>query len=280
MANHALVVYDRATGEVVHFLELPDRVHKHGLAIGHGRLFAALRNGSVVSVADVAPGDVNIERFTANMAAATPDQTLTVAWSVANADSVTLNPGSRRLSASGSTAVEVEADQPIQLRAEGPGGAVTRTLPLRVMEPIAAEPIDDLKPGLRASYVSRDKDPSVTSTVPDLWQNHGGAFRDSGMNDNFAATFAGYITVPKTGAYRFKLDTDDGGSLRIAGELVTANSAFGKSVGVIALEAGVHPIVASLEEGRGGAKIQVSWQGPGMEKLEPVPADAFGHHDR
>ncbi len=95
--------------------------------------------------------------------------------------------------------------------------------------------------------------------------------------DFFAFVYEGYITVPTAGTYTFYANSDDGSQLFINGKMVVDNdgghSARERS-GSVYLSAGKHPIKVSYFEGWGDNVLEVSYQGPGIEK-QIIPASVL-----
>ena len=94
---------------------------------------------------------------------------------------------------------------------------------------------------------------------------------------DFAFRYTGFVRVPAAGVYRFSTASDDGSALWIGDTLVvdndTPHSLLEKS-GVVALEAGLHPIRVEYFENTGGFDLKVLWSGPGLKKQE-IPAAAL-----
>ena len=58
--------------------------------------------------------------------------------------------------------------------------------------------------------------PELVNTVPNLdYPSSEEAFANSGLKNNFAAQFEGYIDIPEAGEWTFFLESDDGSSLFI-----------------------------------------------------------------
>jgi hexosaminidase len=98
-------------------------------------------------------------------------------------------------------------------------------------------------------------------------------------DENFGMEFSGYITVPKTGLYRFSLDSDDGSQLWIAGKLLIDNDGLHSAKrmeATIALERGEHLFEVSFFEKTGQEELKVEWAFPGEEFTE-IPPKAFFH---
>jgi alpha-N-arabinofuranosidase len=87
--------------------------------------------------------------------------------------------------------------------------------------------------------------------------------------DNFAVQYSGYIKIPKDGSYTFFVNSDDGATISIDGGLVVDNDgqhAPQEQSGTIVLKAGFHPITVGFFQAGGGKVLDVSIEGPGMQK--------------
>ena len=77
--------------------------------------------------------------------------------------------------------------------------------------------------------------------------------------------------MPRTGIYTFYCESDDGSRLTIDDQEVVLNDGLHGPVekeGLIALQAGIHAIRVDFFERSGGSDINVSVQGPDLEKQE------------
>jgi len=94
-------------------------------------------------------------------------------------------------------------------------------------------------------------------------------------NNNFALRFKGYIRVPETGVYTFYTASDDGSRLFIGDTMLIDNDGVHgvqEKYGSIALEAGMHSIMVLYFQGTSGLGLQVSCEGPKIEKQE-IPSN-------
>ena len=116
-----------------------------------------------------------------------------------------------------------------------------------------------------------------TSATPDI------TVRNSGVNDNFAFLWEGFITLPTAGTYTFETVSDDGSKLYFntaysAGANALVNNdglhAAGSVTGNVTIAAGTYPIAISFFEATGGESMQVYWTGPGIAR-QLIPASAF-----
>lgn len=98
--------------------------------------------------------------------------------------------------------------------------------------------------------------------------------------ENFGFCFAGLITVPEDGLYRFFLTSDDGSRLLIGDELVVDNDRLHgptEVMGQILLAKGSHPIRVDFFQRSGGTEFEVSYSGPGIDK-QPVSKEILSHN--
>lgn len=92
--------------------------------------------------------------------------------------------------------------------------------------------------------------------------------------DYFGFKFTGYINVPASGVYKFYTKSDDGSVLNIDGKRVVSNDGFhsaSETVGICALKKGYHKFEVLYFEGSVDNSIEVSYEGPGIEK-QKIPA--------
>jgi alpha-L-fucosidase len=88
-------------------------------------------------------------------------------------------------------------------------------------------------------------------------------------DEHAALAFSGFISVPEDGIYVFTTSSDDGSRLRIGKELVVENDGLhgmGEVEGSIGLKAGWHPFRVEWFNATGGIGLEVTWQGPGINK--------------
>jgi alpha-L-fucosidase len=148
--------------------------------------------------------------------------------------------------------------------------------------PRSAETPVNAEPGLTYGYYEGE-----FTTLPDfaaIKSVAGGVIEDFSVkaarrDDLWTLRFDGFVSVPKTGPYRFFVRSDDGSRLWIGDELVVDNDGLHSSLeksGVIALEAGLHPIRVAMFEQTGGEELVVSWEAPGLAKQQ-IPSGALWH---
>ncbi|MCP4711734.1 MAG: M6 family metalloprotease domain-containing protein [Planctomycetes bacterium] len=97
--------------------------------------------------------------------------------------------------------------------------------------------------------------------------------------DDFALRFHGYLEFFDYGEYTFYLNSDEGSQLYIGNTLVVDNDGLHPVVeasGTIPLKAGKHAITVLYFERDLTEILQVSYQGPGFNKM-PIPNSALYH---
>ena len=115
----------------------------------------------------------------------------------------------------------------------------------------------------------RFKTTGVTS-IPSL-QKHG-------EKDWFGYVFEGWLKVPESGVYTFRMDTDDGSQLYIDDYLVIDNNYNRGNIvttGFAYLEKGLHKFRMPYFEGHNDEKIELGWLVPGAVSFVTIPAEAF-----
>ncbi len=110
------------------------------------------------------------------------------------------------------------------------------------------------------------------------WPITNNPFYTDGPTDSFALRLVGTITVPSSGAWRFKLGSDAGARLLINGQLVInddANHSFRFTSGTIALNEGAHTFEVRYLERNYSQGLVATWQAPGAAYEEVIPSTAF-----
>ncbi|MBX2926945.1 MAG: DUF1080 domain-containing protein [Saprospiraceae bacterium] len=149
----------------------------------------------------------------------------------------------------------------------------------------------DLMPGARVTVWVSDKtltkladvnfkaDPVFAGVLPDVKMSSG----DFGpLSDNFAVRIEGYLRIPKTNNYLFRLKSDDGSQLYIGDKLIVDHDGLHGDTpkdGEVALEVGFHPFRIDYFQGGGGKAIFFEWSSFDTKgEFSSVPAMAFLHH--
>jgi S1-C subfamily serine protease len=97
------------------------------------------------------------------------------------------------------------------------------------------------------------------------------------QNDAYGLRFSGYLQVPSDGLYKFYLRSDDGSRLQVDGSTVVDNDGAHpalESAGLLRLKAGLHAMQLDYYEASGDQALQISWEGPNLEKQE-IPAAVY-----
>lgn len=143
-------------------------------------------------------------------------------------------------------------------RASAPRAATFTRTAHREADPVAEA---ELAPGLRYAYFERAV--RQAAAVDSLAATRGGVAMSVGRlgderPETYALRLAGYLRVPIDGMYTFGLESDDGSTLAIGDRAVVDNDGFHgpeEKVGMIALRAGLHPVVVRFFQGGGGAAL-------------------------
>ncbi len=94
----------------------------------------------------------------------------------------------------------------------------------------------------------------------------------AGLESNFGMQASGYLNIPETGKYTFRLISDDGSNLLIDGKEIINHDGFhgGEAkIGVVALEKGYHPFNINYFQGYGGKVIYFEYGVGGGFELVP-----------
>ena len=97
--------------------------------------------------------------------------------------------------------------------------------------------------------------------------------------NDFALRFHGIITAPKSGDYKFYVESDDGARLSIDEKEVVDNGGIHpqqERSETIKLAAGDHTIAVVYFDGGGETELKVRWKGPGIDKQE-IPVSVLSH---
>ena len=182
--------------------------------------------------------------------------------------------------------IEITRDTVIKARTVWPDGEMSRVVsfPMKKVSPIQAQAVTGTKPGLKLSvYETRQglKElpdfkaltpvKTVVATKVDLSAKP--------REEHFGLVYEGFITVPRTGVYLFRVASDDGAEVKVAGQAVCGRDGIHgmeDSTGTIALEAGTHPISLRFFQATGGLGLRLDWLVPGG-RFEQLPASAMSH---
>lgn len=93
--------------------------------------------------------------------------------------------------------------------------------------------------------------------------------------NHYALVFEATLDVPAAGEWTFSTNSDDGSWLWIDGEQVVANPGLKparRARGRVRLDAGVHQLRIVYTQAGGGAVLDATWAGPGVDE-QPLPAE-------
>lgn len=147
----------------------------------------------------------------------------------------------------------------------------------------AAERVDAaLAPGLRYEY--REGQAARVRAIDSLGVVRTGvaasvARRGDERAEQYAVVLRGFLRVPADAMYVFGLSSDDGSTLEVGDRLVVDNDGLHgteEREGMIALRAGLHPIVVRYFQAGGGASLALRMRTEGGA-WESVPPGALAH---
>lgn len=165
----------------------------------------------------------------------------------------------------------------------GRGSPVARARIARAtwQEPAAVR-ADALQPGLAYAYLEgrfrsadevREGEPLRVGTVPDV------ALRGDERPEDYGVRLSGLLCVPRDALYAFYLSSDDGATLRVAGDVVMdrdGQQRENEKQGQIALRAGCHAIDVVFFQASGGAALNLEVSTPASAKGR-VPREWYAH---
>lgn len=128
--------------------------------------------------------------------------------------------------------------------------------------------------------VNFNQTPLYQGVVPLI---HAGADEMGGLESNFAILATGYINIPKSNNYVFRLASDDGSKLYIDDvELIDHDGLHGADPkdGEIALSEGYHPFRLEYFQGAGGKSYSLQWRSFNDDGFKIVPTTALVHHKK
>ncbi len=150
--------------------------------------------------------------------------------------------------------------------------AATADTPKSKLVPGAILEVYDLgKKVSRLPQMMPEQKPNVSKTVQEV--NFTG--EDTVLKDNFYARVHGWLLIRRAGKYQFRLTSDDGSRLSIAGQVVVdhdGNHGATPKDGTVVLKAGRHPFLVEWYEGGGAESLKFEWLPPGSGRRELVPA--------
>jgi hypothetical protein len=99
-----------------------------------------------------------------------------------------------------------------------------------------------------------------------------------GRDAAYGFRFTGFVEVPKDGIYTFTLSSNDGSKLYIGTTEVVDNDHFHgvtEASGEANLKAGKHALAVAYFQHAGQQVLEVSWEGPGLQRQKIPPAALF-----
>ena len=125
--------------------------------------------------------------------------------------------------------------------------------------------------------VDYDSEPVFSGILPEV-NFYAADFGE--LEENFAIEVEGYLRIPKTNNYTFRLTSDDGSVLIIDDEVVIGNDGFHGDTSVdgeVVLAEGYHPFRALFFQGLGGRTFRLTWRSFETKRFEPVPSYVMMH---
>ncbi len=195
------------------------------------------------------------------------------------------NPGSPLYS--GPFQIPVDEDGArVTARAYLPNG---RSSPLRSarfsrtsLRPALELGVDELADGLRYAYYESELS-SVRTLEAEAALREGVAdgvgFLGFEREERFGLQFTGFVRVPESAVYTFYLTSDDGSELVIGGQVVVDNDGYHgtqEKAGMIALEAGWHPITVRYFQAWAGRELSLEAEIEGIQERSEVDLQ-FAH---
>jgi hexosaminidase len=139
-----------------------------------------------------------------------------------------------------------------------------------------------LEPGLHYAYAAGEfasADDVTTAPASRAGSVPRVALRGDEAPENYGIHLTGFVHVPDDQLYTFYLSCDDGGKLRVDGELVVDNDGqhgTTEKSGQVALRAGYHALDVVYFQAGGGTELHLSVSGPKTTKVE-VPTEWLAH---
>ena len=116
--------------------------------------------------------------------------------------------------------------------------------------------------------------PNLTRTDSTVYFDWGYGNPGIGQDDNYQASWTGYVYIPTAGTWRFYTDSDDGVKLSVNSTQLVNNwsdHAPAENSGTLTLSQGYYPITMEFYEHGGGAVAKLSWSGPGVSSKTMIP---------
>ena len=138
----------------------------------------------------------------------------------------------------------------------------------------------NMQPGLRYRYYELEQPVRSVTALSALTPTEEGIAADVELQsvareEGFGLAFSGFVQVPLDGLYSFFLTSDDGSRLLVGDQTVVDHDGPHGSTersGMIALEAGYHPVTVLFFQGGGRKALSVSFAREGDVQRTPVVA--------
>ncbi len=137
-------------------------------------------------------------------------------------------------------------------------------------------------PGLRYAYYEAELasvDSLAAAAVAGAGVTKKIGLAPSRRDENFGLEFSGYLQVPTSGVYTFELTSDDGSVLLIGDQVIVDLDGYHGPIagsGMIALEAGLHPITVRYFQAGGGSELRLTMKHADDDR--PLDLDARLFH--
>lgn len=131
---------------------------------------------------------------------------------------------------------------------------------------------------VRMPTVAEGQTPNAYFIAPDLNLNEVIPSSYGEIKDTFIGRAFGWLEVPETGAYNFRLTCDDGAKLLLDDKLVV-DTEWGDSFvadGLVQLTKGRHKITVPFYENTGKFYLKLEWKKGGSDTYALVPSSALG----
>jgi cytochrome c len=182
--------------------------------------------------------------------------------------------------------MQLDSAEEVALAKTRQGRAVPVTNAIRATQGMVS---DDLLPGAFAKIFVLEDQPQVLAdvnfkqkpTFTGVLQTVALADAEfEGLQDNFAVEVSGYLDIPKTNNYVFRLFCDDGARLTIDNKTTVEYDGWHGADprdGEVSLEAGLHPFKIVYFQAGGGKVLRLEWNSPELGEFQVVPATVFRH---
>lgn len=179
----------------------------------------------------------------------------------------------------------------------GPFAEKEKTPPTTIGPELPLDAAVEMSPGLSVRYVygffrNVSQMPSAeviqekgAAGKPILGINHRfgrGEVFDSGKSQGVGMEMTGYLRLPQAGAYRLRVNSNDGIRIFLGGSVVVEDpryhsDRFSESGVLVAEAAGYFPVRILYFQRKGTATLELFWQKPGSETFAVIPVEAYAH---